>query len=418
MEEDYERYFLSENPFPSSANMLVDSSDIRVNGTIFYEEIFQEEMASLRTKMETRTNVIYIAGLKFERGTGKSALLWHEWRRLQKEASYIRQRDFTRIYVKCTESPPNNKPVGFCALIVVELHRQGYLWEAFRRLLLKYVQDRPSLRLTRESVETLFNVYTEPPDTLPLSRYTHIAQPGSLALELAAWLSEKCGVDREVPLMLATYYLTSPTAFQEKYVGTRYDKITMYKDILKILAFAGFNRHYFLLDQMEDSIMATPMSRMGEFSSGMRRILEASMGDVTIAVTLHPDSETKLSIEAAKRFTSLAPLDAKHRVDVMTSESSLRAQVVSLAVKYMEHFRKGKPPTQTYPLDPEVIRYVCFLKDGNIRDVLQQLHECVKYGAMTGNSYIDMDFVLKHHRETMGTLINKELLDKFRKEAT
>lgn len=408
MMHNYEKYFLSDNPFPSTAVIDVNSSDIRVNGAIFYEHIFKKEIEALKQKLETRTNLIYISGLKFVRGTGKSALLVNGWQ------GVMRDINSTSAYVRCTESRPNNKPSGFATSTVLELHRKGYLWEAFRRLLLKYVQERPSLVLTREAIETLFNVFTKPVDQLPLSLYTHVTNPASLAKELSNWAYEKCGATGDAPLMLFTYYLTYPTTFEEKCPSGKGDKIDMYKNIIKLLMFAGFQWNYFFLDQIEDAIMATPTSKIGEFCLGMRRILEANINSATIIVTLHPDSEMKLNVPDADHLTKLAPLDTKHRVDVMVPEV-VTDEIINLVAEYMKRFRTAEPPTPTYPLDPEVIKFISSKKEGNIREILQQLHECIKYGVEVGKPYIDMNFIIQHPRETIGTLISKEELDRFKR---
>jgi hypothetical protein len=404
----YKKYFLSDNPFPSTAIVDVNSQDIRINGTIFYEGIFKSEIEELRKKLEAKTNLIYIAGLKFTRGTGKSALLVNIWRRMQNNESVA------SVYIRCTESSPNNKPSGFATSIILELHRKGYLWEAFRRLLLMYVQDRPSALLTREAIDTLFRAFPKPVERLPLSHYTYITDPFILAKALSNWSCEKCGAAGKAPLTLFSCYLTEPTSFEEKYPKIKEDKIELYKNILKLLTFADFKWNYFFFDQMEDAIMATPGRRMGEFCLGMRRILEASMNSATIIVTLHPDSEMKLNVPSADHLTRLAPLDVTHRVDIMIPEA-ISDDIINLVAEYMKRFRIAEPPTHIYPFDPEVIKFIGFKKEGNIREILQQLHECIKYGAEVKRDYIDMNFLIQHPRETVGTLINESELNKFRR---
>jgi len=287
------------------------------------------------------------------------------------------------------------------------------LWEAFRRLLLNYADEVPSLTLTPESIETLFKVYKEPPDTLPLSLYTYETDPASLARRLANWFDKKCGAHGEAPTMLAEHYLRHPAIFPEKYSSARSGKIEMFESILRLLVFAGFEQHYFFLDQMEDAIMTTPTGKVGEFCLGMRRMLEACINRATIVVTLHPDSEMKLSTQAGQHLLTLAPLDTHHRVDVMTLEPGSE-DAIPLVAEYLRHFRIGTAPSVTYPLDPQVIEYVCFLKEGNVRDLLHQLRDCLKFGAASRNPSIDMQFVLSHHRETMGMEINPEQLCRFR----
>ena len=402
--EDYSPYFLSENPFPSAAVVNPHSADPRINGTIFNENIFKEEIALLRQKIGSRTNMIYVAGLKFDKGIGKSALIAHEWRRL------TTAQNTTSVYVRCK---PREDPGDFCRAIVMEWHRLGHLWQTFRKILLQYAEEKHSLTLSKESVETLFDVYRSPPETLPLTLYTHVTSPLSLSKDLKGWLLEKLGVSKESISIVVDAYLTYPSSLSEKLAKVRLDEIDMLGNILSLLIFSGFEQHYFFLDQMEDAIMATSASKLREFCVAMRRMLEVCMNKATIIVTLHPDSEMKLDTQQAKDLLGLAPLDLGHRVDVMSMEAGSKL-AVDLSLEYLRHFRTSDPPSTPFPFTPEAIRYVCYLKDGNIRAIVQQLHECLKFGASSGNRLIDMEFILKHPRETLGALVDKEQLREFR----
>jgi len=402
--EDYSKYLLSGNPFPSAAVVNPQSDDIRINGTIFNEEIFREEIELLRQKIGSRTNMIYVAGLKFDKGIGKSALVAHEWRRLKTV------QNATSIYVRCK---PREDPADFCRAIIREWHQTGHLWQMFRNVLLQYAEEKRSLRLSKESVQTLFNVFKSPPGDLPLTLYTHVTKASSLSKDLVNWLSDKLGVSKEPISIITNTYLTHPSSLSEKLAKIRINEIDLLRNILTLLAFSGFNQHYFFLDQMEDAIMATPTSKISEFCVAMRHMLEACMNKAIIIVTLHPDSEMKLDTQQARDLLGLAPLDLGHRVDVMSMEAGSKA-AVDLSLEYLHRFRTSDPPFPTFPFSSEVIRYICFLKDGNIRAILQQLHECLKIGAMSGNLLITMDFVLEHPRETLGTLVDKEQLNEFR----
>lgn len=402
--EDYSPYFLSENPFPSAAVVNPISDNPRINGTIFNEYIFKEEIALLRQKIGSRTNMIYVAGLRFDKGIGKSALIAHEWRRM------TTAQNTTSIYVRCK---PREDPEDFCRAIVMEWHRLGHLWQTFRKILLQYAEEKHSLTLSKESVETLFNVYKYPPETLPLTLYTHVTSPSSLSKDLTSWLLEKLGVSKEPISIVVDTYLTSPSSLADKLAKVRLDEIDMLKDILSLLAFSGFEQHYFFLDQMEDAIMATSASKLREFCVAMRHMLEVCMNKATIIVTLHPDSEMKLDTQNAKDLLGLAPLDLTHRVDVMSMEAGSKL-AVDLSLEYLRHFRTSDPPSPTFPFTPEAMRYICYLKDGNIRAILQQLHECLKFGAISGSQLMDMEFILKHPRETLGALVNEQQLSEFR----
>ena len=76
MTENYATYLLKENPFPQVATVDPSKTDIRVNGTIFREEVLCDEVRALTDKIDKKTAMIYVAGLKFDKGIGKSALIF------------------------------------------------------------------------------------------------------------------------------------------------------------------------------------------------------------------------------------------------------------------------------------------------------------------------------------------------------
>jgi hypothetical protein len=398
---------LSSNPFPESAIVKIDSDDIRINGTVFLEAVFQKEIATLRDKINAQNNVIYLAGLQIEKGVGKSALLVHEMRMLEKRSST------PTAYVRCTDSSPNNKPTGFCTSIINSLHNKGWLWKAFQSQLLDFCKERGGVRLSLPALETMFKTIRWPVDSLPLTLYTHVTDSSLLASKFSRWLAEKLRIPEQISLLFSTSYMTQPVDFPSKFSKLRSeDRIDIYASLLKILLSSGVGHCYFFLDQWEDSIVSTPASQIGGFCSGMRRVLEASANVATFILTLHPDSERKLNTHAAQHLLAIAPLDENHFVDVSVLDRR-SDQVIPLAVDYMDHFRTGSTENPTYPLDPRVIRYICFVKEGCIRYILQHLHQGLKYGAMNDHPYVDMSFLLDHHAEIMGSELNERKYREF-----
>jgi len=412
MTENYSTYLLKENPFPQVAKVDPSKSDIRVNGTIFREAVLCDEVSALTDKIDKKTAMVYVAGLKFDKGIGKSALIVHQWRRLGALSNT------TSVLVRCN---PKDKPTDLALAIVTKWHEQNYLWEATHRLLTKFAQERKDARISPADIETLFNAYPRPPEKLPLTLYTHISSSERLSKMMADWISPLG--NQLNPLFLEQFfdlYLTKPSelpARVSKFRGRGLDEIGIYANLLELLFQCDFKDNFVFLDQLEDAIMPCPAGRIGEFCLGMKRVLEAGIGRTVTVVTLHPDSEMKLDTQAAQHLLKIAPLDSAHRVDVLALEVNGN-ETLELAADYMNHFRTGSPEYPTWPLHPDTIRYVSFLKDGNMRSLLQQLHECLKFAASNGNPEITLDYVLEHHEGTLGTLKNPTLYEEFRKKVT
>lgn len=407
MTEDYAPYSLKENPFPQLAIVNPKNPDIRVNGEIFRENILQDEITSIRDRMEKRTSIIYVTGLKFDKGIGKSALVVHESRRVADVP------ETTSVLVRCNSK---NKPADLALAVAAEWHEHRYLWNAMHRILLTFSNSRQDARVTTEAIDTMFNAYQSPPESLPLTLYTHVTAPTRFAKMVAEWLkSQSSQLNEDFLEQFLTLYLSRPKEFSQKIAKIRVkglDAIDVYANLLGFLHQSGFKNNYVFLDQLEDAIMPLPAGKIGEFCLDFRRMLEAGMEKSVMIVTLHPDSEMKLDTQAAQHLLKVAPLDAAHRIDVLALEFSGN-DAIDLAIEYMNHFRTEKPDFPTFPMDPDVIRYVCFLKEGNIRQILQQLNECLKFAASNGGHRVSMDYVLEHHKETMGMLKNPTLYDEF-----
>ena len=82
MNNRYSNLALTDNPFPLAGTVDPTSPDIRMNGTIYNEEIVSAQLAALRNRLDKKENLIYVQNTKFSLGVGKSALITREWRRL------------------------------------------------------------------------------------------------------------------------------------------------------------------------------------------------------------------------------------------------------------------------------------------------------------------------------------------------
>ena len=120
----------------------------------------------------------------------------------------------------------------------------------------------------------------------------------------------------------------------------------------------------------------------------------------------------RLDAPESKSLQSIAPLDEKRVIPVNVLDLKNKL-VVPLAAEYIRDFRQGAVPYETYPLEPDVIRYVCFLKQGNLRAILQQLHECIEQAIKLDKKVIDMNLLKENHNLMMGKQINEKSLQEF-----
>ena len=248
-------------------------------------------------------------------------------------------------------------------------------------------------------------------DNIRINWYTYVSNTEKFATEVSKWLRQKYGISEFSAQLLTESYFSNPNSILKKLSSKIGDSIALYGDILTLLTKGGFDWGYIFLDNFEDSVTAKT-TRIEDLSIGMRRMIEASSGKASILVTLHPDSHMRLDAPESKSLQSIAPLDEKRVIPVNVLDVKTKL-VVPLAAEYIRNYRSGNVPYETFPLDPDVIRYVCYLKQGNLRAILQQLHECLDQAIQLNKKVIDMNLVRENHNSMMGKQINEKTMQEF-----
>jgi len=399
----YEKYLLSDNPFPEMAVIDPYSKDDRINGCIFQEAIFEKEIESLEVKTERGLNLVYLSGIEHDKGIGKSALLINQWRKC------IEIPNSTSIYIRCDEK---DKPKDICSKIICVWHQEEIIWDIFKQCLISYAEDRRDPLLAPDAVRFLFDSLGGMPDRLPLTLYTQVRDEQVLAEGISKYLEDKCGIDSDNLVSLLGYYLSDTIDFPSSLNSRKIDPIEVFGDLVKIFEDHGYERHYVFLDQFEDMIIGTQKRGIGSFCLAFKKVILNAKGRVSFFVTLHPNSEMLLKIPEARDLTGIAPLNMVHRVDVMVLDAK-GDKAVKLAEKYFNHFRTDDPPYTTFPVEKGLVDLICYLERGNIRRFLQQMHYCIEHGVYMGLPEITLDYALENPSEVFGREVNKRVLDRF-----
>ena len=405
-EERYYPYFLKGNPFPQMAIIDPHSTDVRLNGMIFNRDIFQEEIADLRQKIDSRINLIYIAGGRWERGVGKSALMVQEWKRLGT------QPGITSIYVKVR---PKSGPADFCDDIVLRWHEGGFLWKALKKLLLKYAEEASSPKVDDGDVRAFISTYAEMTDEIQFGLFSFLYKIETVVSDVARWIRSRSSLAKEkiVQAFLETY-LTKPSSFLDEWLkitrkkGT--DKMECFRTMMELMRISGYLYHYFFLDQFEETIEPLRGASLSVFSIRMRSLLRACIGQATIAVTLHPMAEQALDQPEGKHVISLASLDKRHKIDV-NKMSPLEG--IKLCISYMKLFRRGKPDDALYPFNEDMVKYLTHLANGVPRLFLECMNRAVETGVSKNHALLTLDFLKQHHEEITGKVFIKEKLEEY-----
>jgi len=309
----YEPYYLRDNPFPAAPLLDPNSDDDRENGKIYNPHIREVETCSFESKIRQRPPLIYIENSVFERGVGKSALLVQQWRQLQKQA------DVTSIYIRSKEKL---RPVDFAARLIERWHQEGHLWAVVLQTLATYVKDNPQSELPQAGL----NLFKEKFPCLPIRpiSLTHfnVFNPKRLIGDLANLAHHQAGAHLHIDLAKVFFetYLTDPNKFLEVCPAIlrkqKTDHIAMLAGVYRLLRLGGYQYHYLFFDQFEDVIHGMSGKALITFNAEMRRLIEASLRQATITVTLHPGAALALSTHEGGDIRSIAPRDPRHVVDV------------------------------------------------------------------------------------------------------
>jgi hypothetical protein len=396
----YERYSLSDNPFPTTPILDPGSDDDRVNGKIYNPHIREGEIRSFESKIRLRPPLIYIENSEFERGVGKSALLVQQWRQLQAE------RDVTSIYIRSTE---RLKPADFAARVIERWHHEGHLWKVILQIMAQYVKDNPNGEMSAVG----FGLFKDkqpmlPKRPIPLSNF-NVFNSRRLIGDLAALIHEKTGDYLSIDmakLFFETYFI-EPDRFIHSYPSLlhkqKIDNIALLSGVYRLLREGGYQYHYLFFDQFEDVVHGLTGKALITFNTEMRRLIEASMGQATITVTLHPGATQALSTHEGGDITSIAPLDSRHVVDVrhLTKEGARQ-----LASTYLNHYRLlgTKQSDPLYPFTAEAVDAIHTASLGNIRACLQAFNYAIVCGMDADCALIDENFLIYHHTDITGRI--------------
>lgn len=405
-EERYYPYFLKGNPFPQMAIIDPFSTDVRLNGMIFNKEIFREEIADLRQKINSRINLIYITGGGWERGVGKSALMVQEWKRLSN------QHGITSIYVKVRSKCG---PSDFCDDIVIKWHEGGFLWDALKKLLLKYAEEASSPKINSTDVRAFISTYPKMTDEIQFGLFSFLYKIETVVSDVARWIRSQSSLVKEnIVRSLFEAYLTKPSSFPVEWLkitkkkGT--DKIECFRTMMELMRISGYKYHYFFLDQFEETIEPLRGTSLSVFSTGMSSLLRACAGQATITVTLHPVAEQALAQPEGKHVISLASLDKRHKIDVNTMTPS---EGVKLCISYMKPFRRGKPDEPLYPFHEDAVKYLTYLANGVPRVFLENMNRAIETGVSQNYAVLTLDFLKQYHEEITGKVFIKEKLEEY-----
>ncbi len=414
----YERYNLSENPFPSSPFVNPESTDARANGQIYEELIRQSEYEKIRHSFlevpqsdPNHLRLGYIEDTSYlGRGNGKSAFIVNLQKRINKDFGFSVSGGINKCYAIRLEPEPGGKTKTFESF--VDLFAAAILCSPF-------IEDAlASLRL-----QTILTINQD----FDLGAYFKTDDELRTSLVSEEWFKQaKIDVGQVNQLVIENPYLRNlPTDFPlfstislwpklakatdfEKYYKElkrgrpRYDFV--FSHLVALFLAAGFNGVYVFVDDFERIPDFQSERQKRDFALELRSCLfdglylNARVGFYNVLFVLHAGIPRLM--QAAWEQSGLehqAPMSYKSGIPthIIRFEKITFPDTLSLLRKYLNYYRMN--PTDHEDLRPftrEAVERIAELSELNASKTLKMAHDVLERAADASIPQIDVDFVL------------------------
>jgi hypothetical protein len=416
----YERFYLTENPFPTEPAVNKDSSDRRINGNIYESEIRTKEYSQIESNFLTkpqsehnRLRLGYICDTSYiGRGNGKSAFLVNLAQRINK--CYC--LDISKEINKC-----------FAILITPEPGGRTKTFYSFLDLIFGAMRGSKIIDFCLATLrfEIACNLYPEK-DFLMLSGNNETVLVENLNSQ--EWL-EKQGVElqklstgiaenkslqmlpQDFPLVshknsLFQHFVTSETFvdYYEELQRTGRDKHDfLFSHMVHFFIAAGFNGAYILVDDFERIPDFQTGRQKKDFAIELRTALldgpyvNARIGFYNMLLVLHA-GVPQLIMDAwsssglGNRYPITPKIESAHWI----AFGKLTREHVSLLLKkYLTEYRTSQiHADDLFPFTPEAISVIAEINENNAAKILHTCWNLLDKAADEPRQMsIDEDFV-------------------------
>ncbi len=416
-ESRYQRFFLTENPFPTEP-VNKDSNDRRINGEIYEKEIrIQEydqiENAFLKQPQSdlNRLRLGYICDTSYiGRGNGKSAFLVNLTRKINHEFCLDISDEINKCFALYITPEPGGRTksfTNFVKLIFASIMQSGIIDTCLASLRLDAASELfPEIDLVDqfENENELVECLNSEKQLNERGINATIVMGKVVENELLQTLPN------DFPLAPNRLSLFKPfvTAddFEKYFFGMKNGKETIdfvFSHLVKVFMAAGFNGAYILVDDFE---------RIPDFQSGRQRkdfaielrsclldgpYINAKYGFYTMLLVLHAGvpqliSEAWSSSGLGNRYPISRKIDSKHWI---AFEKLNREHISMLLKKYLSTYRIDQVQCdELAPFNTDAISLIAEINEYNAANILSTCWNLLENAADDENrKTIDESFV-------------------------
>lgn len=365
----YERYFLSRNPFPIKPGIQILSSDDRENGSIYLPELRNRETLQFENLVipkaegkETRSITFLMDNATRQgRGIGKSSFLYHQSNRINKDSGEQITRGsevMFATYCSPNSSESYRKFSSFSKLIINNIIEQNILSTAACRL--RVMSGFLDERIYDEEVTEGNLLDTVGNFSWLKSKYESKGLPyfSEHDLKIAVKrLLEKEDIKNRNLIDRLAHWGYNPTDFNKYFFSEitdvdwrKHGSHLLFDDIVTVLRASGFTKGVVLCDEFEKVIVPLSAQERRSFCEELRywfidgANVNATYSFFNILLVIHPYLQEILnpywSSSGLERFASLGGEFTE--TSTIFFEPLTEGEAIPLAKLYLEKSRNNE----------------------------------------------------------------------------
>lgn len=393
----FEKFNLSENPFPSEPTVNKDSLDIRNNGGIFEMQIRQREFNLIKERFleQSQSNINhlrlgYIIDLSYiGRGNGKSAFLINLIQEINKNYSLDLSKGKNKCFAVYVSPSPGGRTktfVSFVDLIFKSILDSKIIKTCIAILRLKALEKlSPELFASFENEENLVDdLNTEEwfhNNNVTLSEINSEIQKNKFLQNINPIFPLFQISDSLFPNFVRQENFEDFYKFELKRPKEKIDFV--FDDLIKLFLAADFNGAYIFVDDFERIPDFQSSRQKRDFAIELRTCLfdgmytNSKIGFYNYFLILHAGVQRLIQDAwAASGLENRAPISQRSYSNVITFEKLNKDHVTLLLKKYLNTFRLNLDEKNSlFPFDESVVQKMGESTEYNAAKILKMAYE-------------------------------------------
>ncbi len=412
----YEKFFLKDNPFPSTPFISKNNTDIRMNGDIYENSIREDENKKILDNFikvsqnnQTHLRLGYLVDVSYiGRGNGKSAFLLNLSRQINKEFSLDLSEQMNKCFSIHFFPEPGGRTKTFSKFtdkIFEAIFSQNILNTCIAIIYLKAVMKlKPDISLnefTSDSVliEKLLseNWYFE--NDIEFRDVYFTARDNEFLQKLPFYFN----------LFRSSGIPNSYSPINQKDVNYYYNDLKaneklefIYTHLVNFFLAADFNGAYIFVDDFERILEFQSARQMRDFAVEMRNALfdglylNSNIGFYNFLLVIHAGVHRLIAQAwSDSGMDKRAPITQEFSSNHIIEFKKLTLDKASSLIKrYLKEFRTEDIYDDLFPFDSKSIERICEISELNASNILRHANNLLDKAANDDNcNRIDVDYV-------------------------